>query len=31
LLFALVYGLPIGVIALASFSGQWNDVRSPIT
>ena len=25
-LFAVVYGLPIGVIALASFSGQWNDV-----
>jgi len=26
LLFALIYGVPIGVIALASFSGQWNDV-----
>ena len=26
LLIVLVYGLPIGVIALASFSGQWNDV-----
>lgn len=25
-LFALVYGLPIGVIALASISGQWNGV-----
>lgn len=25
-LFALVYGLPIGVIALASVSGQWNGV-----
>ena len=25
-LFAVIYGLPIGVIALASFSGQWNDV-----
>ncbi len=24
-LFLIVYGLPIGVIALASFSGQWND------
>jgi 2-aminoethylphosphonate transport system permease protein len=26
MLFALVYGLPIGVIALASISGQWNGV-----
>ncbi len=26
LLFALIYGLPIGVIALASVSGQWNGV-----
>jgi 2-aminoethylphosphonate transport system permease protein len=25
-LFALIYGLPIGVIALASISGQWNSV-----
>lgn len=25
LAFLLVYGLPIGVIALASFAGQWND------
>lgn len=25
-LFALTYGLPVGVIALASFSGQWNGV-----
>ena len=25
-LFALIYGLPIGVIALASISGQWNGV-----
>ena len=26
LLFALIYGLPIGVIALASVAGQWNSV-----
>jgi 2-aminoethylphosphonate transport system permease protein len=26
LLFAVLYGLPIGVIALASISGQWNGV-----
>ena len=26
LLFAVIYGLPIGVIALASISGQWNGV-----
>jgi 2-aminoethylphosphonate transport system permease protein len=25
-LFVVIYGLPIGVIALASVSGQWNDV-----
>jgi 2-aminoethylphosphonate transport system permease protein len=25
-LFLIVYGLPIGVIVLASFSGQWNDI-----
>lgn len=25
-LFAIVYGLPIAVIALASISGQWNDI-----
>lgn len=25
-LFAVLYGLPIGVIALASFAGQWNGV-----
>jgi len=25
-LFLIVYGLPIGVIILASFSGQWNDI-----
>ena len=25
-LFLLVYGLPIGVIVLASFSGRWNDI-----
>ncbi len=25
-LFGALYGLPIGVIALASFAGQWNDV-----
>ena len=25
-LFLVVYGLPIGVIALASVSGQWNDI-----
>jgi 2-aminoethylphosphonate transport system permease protein len=25
-LFLVVYGLPIGVIALASLSGQWNDI-----
>lgn len=25
-LFVIVYGLPIGVIALASVSGQWNDI-----
>ncbi|MEO6929307.1 MAG: ABC transporter permease subunit [Casimicrobiaceae bacterium] len=26
ILFALIYGLPIGVIALASVAGQWNSV-----
>lgn len=25
-LFLVIYGLPIGVIVLASFSGQWNDI-----
>ena len=25
-LFLIIYGLPIGVIVLASFSGQWNDI-----
>ncbi|TAL85350.1 MAG: ABC transporter permease subunit [Candidimonas sp.] len=25
-LFGVIYGLPIGVIALASVSGQWNDI-----
>lgn len=26
LMFGVVYGLPIGMIALASISGQWNDI-----